>query len=363
MEFIYLTYFLTFTFLLLAIYIYNGFKFELKKQLHSFHKTSLKLSLIIAAKNEAENINKLFDHLERLNYPQENFEVIIVDDNSSDNTYSLIESRILNKNNFRLLKAEQKEFDGKKGALSIGIKNAQNHLIVITDADCLPDSNWLKAIAGKLDDGYDFVFGVAPISVGEFTVQKLSAFENLRNSFLSIAALGLNIPYSAAARSFAFRKNSFERIGGYSKTISILSGDDDLLLREAFKNKMLIGTLIDTEAFVYSAAPKNFNEYFKQKHRHLQTSFHYPLKQKLFLAFWHLINLLSLLTIFLLFISPVLALPFAVKITYDLFIAIKYQQELGHKFKFYEIIYLQILFEIFLVINFFKSLSGKTEWK
>lgn len=363
MEFIYLSYILTFAFLFLSIHVYNGFKFELKKQLHSFHKTSLKLSLIIAAKNEAENINKLFDHLERLDYPHENFEVIIVDDNSSDNTYSLIESRILNKNNLRLLKAEQKEFDGKKGALSIGIKNAQNNLIVITDADCSPESNWLKAIAGKLDEGYDFVFGVAPIESGETLVKKLSSFENLRNTYLTIAAVGINIPYSAAARSFAFRKKSFERIGGYSKTTEILSGDDDLLLREAVKSKMLIGTLIDPEAFVYSSAPKSFDEYFKQKQRHLQTSFHYLLKQKLFLGLWHLINLLSLLSVLLIFILPFLPLPFIVKLIYDIFIAIKHQQELGHKFKFYEAIYLQILFEIFLVINFFKSLSGKTEWK
>ena len=72
-------------------------------------------------------------------------------------------------------------------------------------------------MAGGLDYGYDFVFGVAPIKTGKALVEKLSAFENLRNTFLSIAAVGLNIPYSAAARSFAFRKTSFERIGGYSK--------------------------------------------------------------------------------------------------------------------------------------------------
>ena len=194
-------------------------------------------------------------------------------------------------------------------------------------------------------------------------VEKLSAFENLRNSYLTIAAVGLNIPYSAAARSFAFRKTSFERIGGYSNTTETLSGDDDLLIREAVKNKMLIGTVIEPDALVYSAAPKSFNEYFKQKKRHLQTSFHYLLKQKLFLGFWHLINLISLLSIVLGFISPILALPFAVKVVYDLFVVTKHQRDLGQDFRFYEILYLQILFEVFVVVNFFNSLSGKTKWK
>lgn len=358
---LYITYILLFSFLLLAIYIYNGFKFELRKM--PIYKTSPKLSVIIALRNEEKNVDQLINSLSQLNYPEENFEVILVDDNSTDKTFSLIESRIAGKKNYTLIKADQKEFEGKKGALSVGITNAKNNFIVITDADCKPEFNWLKAMASKLDAGFDFVFGVAPIESGETLVKKLSAFENLRNTYLTIAAVGLNIPYSAAARSFAFRKKSYERIGGYSKTIETLSGDDDLLLREAVKNKMLIGTLIDPEAFVYSPAPKSFDEYFKQKHRHLQTSFHYLLNQKLFLGFWHLINLFSLISILFIFISPVLALPFAAKIFYDLFIVIKHQQELGHKFKFYEIIYLQILFEIFLVINFFKSLSGKTEWK
>ena len=141
--------------------------------------------------------------------------------------------------NFILVSASDKEFKGKKGALSIGIKNATHNFIVITDADCKPDSNWLNAIAGALDYGYDFVFGVAPIESGTRLIEKISAYENLRNTYLTIAAVGLNKPYSAAARSFAFRKKSFERIGGYANTTETLSGDDDLLIREAVKNKML----------------------------------------------------------------------------------------------------------------------------
>jgi cellulose synthase/poly-beta-1,6-N-acetylglucosamine synthase-like glycosyltransferase len=356
-----LTYIIIILFLLGAINVYKAFVFQLIRK----HKptTKPKLSLIIAAKNEEKNIFSLIDALEKLNYQNENFEVIIIDDNSTDNTAELIQSRISEKNNFQLIKAEKKEFDGKKGALSIGIENAKNNFIVITDADCKPETNWLNSLAGALDYGYDFAFGAAPIQTGKTLVEKLSAFENLRNTYLTFAAVGLNIPYSAAARSFGFRKTSFERIGGYSTTTETLSGDDDLLLREAVKHKMQIGTVIEPDALVYSAAPKSFNEYFQQKHRHLQTSFHYLLKQKMFLGFWHLINLISLLSILLCFISPILALPFVVKVVYDLFIVIKYQQNLGQDFRFYEILYLQILFEVFVVVNFFNSLSGKTKWK
>ncbi len=361
MQFIDVSYIITFSFLLLAIYIYNGFKFELGKL--PIYKTFPKLSVIIAAKNEEKNVTQLLDSLSKLNYPEENYEVIIVDDNSSDDTYNLIQSEIPGKKNYKLIKAVQKKYEGKRGALQIGIENAQYNFIVITDADCKPEINWLRAIASKLDAGFDFVFGVAPIESGKKLVQKLSAFENLRNSYLTIAAVGVNIPYSASARSFAFRKKSFERIGGYSNTTQTISGDDDLLLREAVKNKMLIGTLVDPESFVYSTAPNTFQEYKKQKIRHIKTSFYYLIKQKLFLGAWHLLNLASLFSILLILFSPVFLLPFLVKLFYDLFIIIKHQQDLGQNFRFYEIIYLQILFEIFVVINFFNSFSKNSEWK
>lgn len=361
MEIIYSSYIISFVFLLTAINIYKAFAYQIGKKSNITFKQ--KLSIVIAAKNEEKNINSLFDSLELLNYPKDNYEVIFVDDNSTDKTAELIQSRVSGNKNYTFIKAANKEFEGKKGALSIGIKSAKYNFIVITDADCKPETNWLNAIAGVLDYGYDFVFGVAPIKTGSALVEKLSAFENLRNTYLTIAAVGLNIPYSAAARSFAFRKTSFERLGGYANTKETLSGDDDLLLREAVKNKMLIATVIEPGAFIFSDPSKSFTEYFKQKKRHLQTSFHYLLKQKLFLAFWHIINLISIASVLLSFFNPLFLFPVFVKLIYDFVIAIKFQQQLGHKFRFYEIIFLQLLYEVFVVINFFNSLKGKVEWK
>lgn len=355
-----ITYSIITLFLLGAINIYNGFSFQLKRK--SKLNSLPDLSLIIALKNEAHNINSLFDSLNQLDYPIEKFEVIFVDDNSTDNTFELLEKGSI-KINHVIVKAADKKYEGKKGALSVGIEKTKNNFIVITDADCRPEPFWLKEIAKALDSGYDFVFGVAPINSGNNLVEKLSAFENLRNTFLSIGAVGINIPYSAAARSFAFRKRSFEKIGDYANTTETLSGDDDLLLREAVKNKMLIGTVIEPGSFVFSDPPKSFTEYFKQKKRHLQTSFHYLLKQKLFLGYWHIINLISIASVLLSFFNLLFLLPIIVKIIYDFTITIKFQQQLGHKFRFYEIIFLQLLYEIFIVINFFKSLTGKVEWK
>ncbi len=256
MEIIYVPYIFSFTFIFLAVSVFKGFVQQQKKT--SLTISTPQLSLIIAAKNEENNIESLIDSLEQQNYPKENLEVIFVDDNSTDKTAEIIQSKISDKENYKLVTANNKTISGKKGALAIGIDIAANNFIVITDADCKPEKYWLNTIAGKLDEGFDFVFGVAPIESGKTLVEKISAFENLRNTYLSISAVGLNIPYSAAARSFAFRKTSFKRVGGYGKTTETLSGDDDLLLREAVKNKMLIGTVIDRMRLFFQPHQKIF---------------------------------------------------------------------------------------------------------
>ncbi|MBW7841670.1 MAG: glycosyltransferase [Ignavibacterium sp.] len=361
MEIQIIVYSLIFLFLLIAVSVYKGYLYQVRQKSFSLNKPEL--SVVIAAKNEEENINSLFESFEKINYPVEKYEVIIVDDNSTDKTYELIKENIRSKTNYKLFKADKKKFEGKKGALQSGIENSKYNLIVITDADCRPDTDWLTEIAGKLDAGFDFVFGAAPIISGNLFIQKLAAFENFRNTYLSISAVGLNIPYSASARSFAFRKNSFNRIGGYSNTTETISGDDDLLLREAIKNKLLIGTVIEPEAFVYSDPPDSLKSYLKQKKRHLKTSFYYLPKQKIFLGLWHTVNLSVLFSAALIPVSLNFIFPFAVKLIYDFYVVIKHQQELGHRFGFWQIIPLQITFEIFLIINFFNSLLGKPEWK
>lgn len=341
--------------------VYLGFISQFRSKYN--HPNRLKLSLIIALKNEEKNIGMLLRSLDSLDYPKDDLEIIFVDDNSSDNTYEMLKKQLNPDSNYYLLKADNKEIIGKKGALTIGIRKATNNYIVITDADCRPESGWLNRIAVQFSAGYDFIFGIAPIKNGKLFVQKLSAFESFRNTYLTLAATGLKIPYSAAARSFAFKKSSFEKLGGYANTTETISGDDDLLLREAVKYKMKIGTITGQDAFVFSDAPDTFKKYFNQKKRHLQTSFHYLLKQKVFLAAWHIINLLSLFSFLLIFISPLLVVPFIIKIISDFIIVSEYQVQLGHKFKFYEIPFLQIAFEIFLIINFLNSLTGKVEWK
>jgi cellulose synthase/poly-beta-1,6-N-acetylglucosamine synthase-like glycosyltransferase len=321
------------------------------------------ISIIIAARNEAENIPPLINALSKLKYNSSLFEVIIVDDNSPDETYEVADYLTSNMPNFSVIRADNKSLPGKKGVLTAGISRAVFDFILVTDADCIPQKEWLTAYSKKLSLGYDVIFGVAPFYQKESLINNISRFENLRSNLLTFSAASFGIPYSAAARNFGFRKSSFGKLEGYSKTTETLSGDDDLFIREAFKKKMKIGFVEDKDSFVYSSAKEKLKEYLKQKARHTQTSLYYLPVHKWLLGSWHLLNLFFLFSPLLIFINPAFITLFIIKAAVDIVIVYNLQEYFGYDFNPYKIIYLQIFYEIFLIINFLNALRGKIDWK
>ncbi len=234
---------------------------------------------------------------------------------------------------------------------------------MITDADCRPESGWMMKASEKFSDGFDLIFGIAPFYEFNSPVNKISCFENLKNSILSFGLAGKGIYYSAAARNFGFRRDSFEKIKGYSNTTETLSGDDDLLIREAVKNKLKIGILNSEGSKVYSKTKDTFREYFAQRSRHTKTSFYYLPGVQAVLGTWHLTNILLLFALLASLFNPVFIIPFAVKIIFDILISSKLQGIFGYRFKISEIFALQVTYEIFLIINFINAAFRKDKWQ
>ncbi|MGB5529171.1 MAG: glycosyltransferase [Ignavibacteriaceae bacterium] len=321
------------------------------------------ISVIISARNEKEKIEKLVNTLNNLNYPQDKYEVIIVDDNSRDGTLEELKLQIDKFNNFRVLDLKPAGLRGKREALSLGIQHSQHPYLVITDADCRPQSNWLVACSRKFALGYDMLFGIAPFYQNKTLTNRIACFENLRSSLLSFSLAIVGFPYTAAARNFGFTRNAFDLLSGYSKTKDTLSGDDDLLLREAVKRKLKIGVVTDSDSYVYSETKKTFREYFHQRARHTQTSFHYLKKHQVILVFWHLLNLLLLFSPLLMFIDPLLGFLLPAKLLTDFTIIKSTQNKFGYRFSVIEIIYLQIFYELLLIIHFFNARFSEIKWK
>jgi cellulose synthase/poly-beta-1,6-N-acetylglucosamine synthase-like glycosyltransferase len=324
---------------------------------------NLNFSVVIAAKNEEENIFPLIESLENLNYHKDKFEVIIVDDNSSDKTFQIAVDKIKDLENFAIYKAGEKELPGKKGALQIAISKAKNPFILITDADCVVSPNWLKCYNTEFNNDHDFLFGIAPFKQEKYLVSKVSCFENLRASILTFSLALSGLPYSASARNFGFKRAAFEKLEGYKNTTETLSGDDDLLLRQAVKNKMKIGVILNKDCYTISKTKVSFSQYFRQKSRHTKTSLHYLLKHKIVLGFWHILNIFLLLSIVLIIFSFKFIFLFLAKIIWDLITVFLLQKTFMYEFSLMEIFYLQVLYEVFLIINFFNALTKKEEWK
>ncbi len=325
---------------------------------------NLKVSIVVAAKNEDRKIENLINALNKQDYPKDLFEVIIVDDNSRDTTLATVKKLISDKPNFTVLTHNNPDLPPKKGALSLGIEKANNDFIMITDADCTPLPGWIKFFVSKFRDGHDFLIGVAPFNEqSNSDINAFICFENLRTTLLTFSAAGLEMPFSASARSFGFKKESFYTLGGYKNTLHSIGGDDDLLIQEAVKNKISVGTVTNREAFVYSNTPFTFKEYAYQKKRHTKTSHHYLTKNKLLVGYWHGINLIAFLSILFMIFSIYFAALFFVKMIVDFTTVKKYQSLLAYYFSPVEIFFYQFLYELLIIFHFFNSFTKLKSWK
>ncbi|MBK8946568.1 MAG: glycosyltransferase [Ignavibacteriae bacterium] len=353
-------FFLVFLFFLFVVVFFEFKSIISKTDFIEFE--DLKISIVVSAKNEENNIVSLIQHLTNQNYQKKNYEVIIIDDNSNDSTFIKAINVINDLNNFRICEAENKKYEGKRGALQIGIEKSNFPYILITDADCEPSKNWIKSFSNKFHEEYDFIFGKAPLIQTKSLVNRISCFDNLWAHILTFSFANIGFPYSAASRSFGFKKDSFIKIDGYKNTTKTLSGDDDLLLQEAIKNKMKIGINTEIDSEVFSNTKIFFFDFIKQKSRHTSSSNYYSLKLKIILGVWHLINLFFLFSPLFYWVNSNFIYLFLIKIVTDIFIVISFKKDFSYRFSIFEIFYLQIFYDLFIILNFVLSHFRKDKW-
>lgn len=269
------------------------------------------VTIIIPARNEAHNIKGLLESIDAQNFNKKFLDVIVVDDFSTDNTAAMVRKsgysyvRLISLAEYVPVDFPLKAY--KKKAIEVAIENAKGELMITTDADCRPGSNWLFAtvsmyekykpvmIAGPVNFFYDSSF------LGKFqTLDFLSlvgiAGASIRNGFYNLCN-GANL---------AFTKQAFKAVDGYNDIDYIPTGDDMMLMHKLgkkFPGKIMFNKCV--EAIVYTHTEKDFSTFWRQRVRWTSKSTHYEDKRITWiLIFAYLFNALLLLNLILGLFQP-----------------------------------------------------------
>lgn len=253
------------------------------------------ISVIVCAKNEEENVKNFVPLLAEQNYPD--YEIVLIDDASSDETLEVFEAFEKQYSNIRLVKVENNEafWGNKKFALTLGIKAAKNEYLLFTDADCYPKSNdWIKEMSAQFTKEKTIVLGYGAYEriKGSF-LNKIIRFETLLTATQCFSWAKLGKPYMGVGRNMAYKREEFFRVRGFMDHMKIRSGDDDLFINQA-SNAHNTTICYTPESFTFSKPKTNFKEWFKQKRRHVATAQHYKSFDKTQLAFFYFTQLLFL---------------------------------------------------------------------
>ncbi len=254
------------------------------------------LSVIVCAKDEERNLKQNLPMVlqQRYGYAAEElerrYEVIVVNDNSEDDTLFYLRSIKPGYPHFRFIDLKQpaRGIPGKKYPLTVGIKGAANDIVVLTDADCKPAGrNWLFHIGRGFTEGKEIVLGYGAYNRRPGLLNRVIRFETFFSGlqYLSFALAG--VPYMGVGRNLAYKKELFFRHKGFATHVHIPSGDDDLFVNKAATRKNT-GVVIHQEAITYSKPKEKWREWYRQKTRHMSTGRYYKWQHQFLLGLFSL---------------------------------------------------------------------------
>jgi poly-beta-1,6-N-acetyl-D-glucosamine synthase len=328
------------------------------------------VSIIICARNESENLKNFLTSVLEQDYPD--YEVIVVNDCSEDNTDEILRSYLKKYSNLRVstITKDPKFTHNKKFAQFIGIKAAKNEILLFTDADCYPETDkWIANMVRHFDDNTSFVLGFGGYEKRKGLLNRYIRYDSM---IIAMQYLGLALsgrPYMGVGRNLAYRKSLFFKNRGYGNFNHIISGDDDLFVNT---NATEENTRVEygKESHTLSIPCSTMKEWKKQKRRHLTTAPYYKSGDKFIL----LTETFSRAVFYILFIIllcflyqwPYVLGIFGLKIITEIIVFSLVQKKLNE----HGLLFFSLFFDIFsLIINGMifpinaKRSSSKNKWR
>lgn len=239
-----------------------------------------KVSVLIAARNEAANIGRTLSDILKQDFPKELLEIIVVDDHSTDDTAAVV--RAFAEQGVKLLKLDESEplNSYKKKAISVAIEKATGDFIVTTDADCRMEKDWLATVITFAEEkGYVLVSSPVVYSQQKGFFEELQTLEFLYLIGLGAAGIGKKHASTCNGANLAYRRDVFYELGGFNGIDHLASGDDELFLHKvAGKYPERIGFCKSRQAIVYTDAKKSLRGFVNQRRRWASKSTHYKNK-------------------------------------------------------------------------------------
>jgi cellulose synthase/poly-beta-1,6-N-acetylglucosamine synthase-like glycosyltransferase len=321
-------------------------------------------TVIVAARDEGNNIQRCLESLDNLVYPDGKLEVLIVDDKSTDRTGEIIDEFIYTRDNFRKIIPDEPKgkMVGKVNALATAIREAEGEIILTTDADCEVKPMWVKTIASYYHQENIGMVDSYTTQVAKNSFGGMQAIDFIYLLLVAGGTINLGLPISCIGNNMSFRKKAYEEVGGY-ESLPFSVTEDFTLLKAIYKlKKYKIVFPLEKNALVTSIPCPDFKSLYHQKKRWSVGGLGVPARG-FFIMFWgYLTSLAILLTP--LFFSPVWFYLVFFKIAIDLFVLYPIHQRLGitknlRYFLIYQVYYiLYVLALPFIVLS-----SRKVVWK
>jgi cellulose synthase/poly-beta-1,6-N-acetylglucosamine synthase-like glycosyltransferase len=244
------------------------------------------VSIIIAARNESDNLFNNLPFILEQDYPE--FEVIVVNHQSIDESYHILNAYKMKYPNLKVVEIEKSKHIriGKKLPITLGVKSAKFEHLLLTDADCKPNtSKWILQMSTSFVYQKDLVLGFSPYNTSQTFLNKIIRFDTtfIAVNYFSFALA--KVPYMGVGRNIAYTKSLFKSVNGFKSHYAISSGDDDLFVQEV-SAKADIGLVIHEDAFMITEPKSSFSEWVLQKTRHFTTSTKYSVIKKILLGIY-----------------------------------------------------------------------------
>ena len=326
------------------------------------------MSVIVCAHDEEQNLKELIPLLLNQQHPE--FEVIIVNDRSNDGTYDFLLEETAKHDRLRVVQVASTphHVNGKKYAITLGIKAARYDWILLTDADCRPHSEfWIQTISEQCGREKEIVLGYSPYQKEKGFLNLFIRYETLFAAMQYVSFAILKNPYMGVGRNLAYRKSLFLSNKGFNGFLGVTGGDDDLFVNQ-HANESNTSICAGEKSLVYSIPKKTWREYFHQKVRHLTVGKKYRIKHKVLLgifSFTHItvwlvgIPLAFLISGFNWVLWALLVRSLLVTITTH-----KAAVRFGHKFESWSVPHLDFLFVIYYLSTApVALLTKKLRWR